>query len=273
MAPPVLKPVKCVFCGSKKDITREHVMPAWLRKEFPPKYNEYSAHSIAIDRIDDTLVVKPQLGGEKISLGSRTLFMVCAACNNVWMSRIQIKAAPILKRMIRGDWAGFTATEGSIISAWVAMTASVIAMSTRKAEGVPLADRRIIYETKAAPPDWRIFVGKCGGLDEMFYENNPALSVMRAMLPVKPNMPANTCITTIAIGQVILQSINRPVWAAPYDPVLYAYDTGLFPIQPWDGEHLAMDELPIARFGSPEWHRIRFAFRDTLLRGEHGWQS
>jgi hypothetical protein len=78
MAQPILKPIKCVFCGSGKNITREHVMPAWLRKEFPPKYNEYSGHSIAIDRIDDALVIRPRLGGEKISLGSRKLSMVCA---------------------------------------------------------------------------------------------------------------------------------------------------------------------------------------------------
>jgi hypothetical protein len=118
----------CVFCGSARKLTGEHVFPAWLRTV--------------------GLILTPvnhgagPLNGMLRDLGTSSPFnrkirAVCGACNGGWMSALEAAVKPELSDAILGSSKSIPARAHAVISVWIHKTAMVGALYSADAGGKP----------------------------------------------------------------------------------------------------------------------------------------
>lgn len=266
-----ITPRKCIFCGSRKNITREHVVPNWLRHVIPRVSDEYLHANFTLHPAlmgPNTVAIVPQMNPAKRNIGNRQLFMVCETCNTGWMHQLQDELMPVLKPLIRGDWSHFDAQSASRIGSWLAMTVTVIAMSMPQTRGVTRLERSLIYSNKEPPENWRMWIGRGSGFTEIDYCNRVWTMVPRSELgKCKPE--PNILITTIALGQLILHCVSVPRPDLVPDSTIYGDDLGVFPIIPWGGGSRDWRLTPIIHNGSEEWSRLRDTFAHSFMRLMH----
>jgi hypothetical protein len=100
---PVQENLRCLFCGSGDDMSREHIFPKWLRKyiedinfessgflNIPDKSNsisEYIHTTLYDNKLDDS---------DKSTAYGFTVREVCRVCNNGWMAKLEEDVKNIL---------------------------------------------------------------------------------------------------------------------------------------------------------------------------------
>lgn len=105
----------CVFCGSNAKLTREHVFARWLRDYFPRiGESEYLRRQVDFDA--DQVHARP---GRSFDMVVRDY---CAACNNGWMSDLEVAVEPILGPMLNGEERILTAPEQHTLATWAMKT-------------------------------------------------------------------------------------------------------------------------------------------------------
>jgi hypothetical protein len=234
-------------------------VPNWLRRILPRVSNENTHFHIAINHLDhENVELIPLLKRSPGNLGTRQLFMVCHTCNTGWMRDLQDEVRPGLAPLIKGMWDSFEADFASRLAVWVAMTASVIAMSYEATQGVTRADREFIGQNKAVPEGWTIWIGRVSGNPEIVYSNRVAAVGNTSQNVV--DLEANATVTTIALGQLLLHAVNAPIETVPVDPVVYADYFGVLPFHPWCGHIYDWRYIPIMGMGSTEFEALKNEF-------------
>lgn len=94
----------CIFCGSRENISQEHVVPNWLRKVIPRVDESHGFTGFSIRRLPDakSIIYQPGIAFAEGNIANRRVYMVCQRCNNGWMSRLQNELKPILTPLILG---------------------------------------------------------------------------------------------------------------------------------------------------------------------------
>jgi len=105
----------CVFCG-QKGVTKEHVWPLWLRAIFA---DSGSTHIIQSERASGNRNYHGNLLGA-------TVRIVCASCNNGWLSRLEQKSMKLLSNMIRGGYRQLEAADQELLSFWCVKTGLIL---------------------------------------------------------------------------------------------------------------------------------------------------
>jgi hypothetical protein len=121
-------------------LTREHVLPAWLKDiglELTP-----SAHlSGPLNRLPRQWSSAPF---------NTTVRLVCASCNNGWLSALENLARPVLTPLIRGESRHLSHDDQAIVAAWTCKTALISLLITspeaRGGDGVPPSEYTALYE-------------------------------------------------------------------------------------------------------------------------------
>lgn len=94
---------------------------------------------------------------------SHKLRVVCAPCNNGWMSVLQSDARPVLEPIIRGAKRKLSADEVRVLAAWVTMFVMVYEFSDPEVIGISEA-QRIAFKADAAPQEcWAIWMAPYRG--------------------------------------------------------------------------------------------------------------
>lgn len=96
---------RCAFCAFEGRLSKEEIWPRWAR----PYIRDYDTFGHAVS---SSVVAVPNRGvvghirrkSVLDGLPARTLRVVCAPCNNRWMSRLQKRAQPVLTPLFSGDW-------------------------------------------------------------------------------------------------------------------------------------------------------------------------
>lgn len=264
MAKPIFAQRRCIFCGSLKNITREHVVPDWLRRVIPRTAKHHSHYGTVLSFAPNTVFIQPSFKVSQGNAGTRKLFMVCKPCNNGWMRDVQDEIIPILSPLVAGRWEDFDPSSGEKIAFWMAMTATVIAMSYTTTKGVTEDDRRHIWLTKTIPPNWMIWVGRGTGFEDVAYSNRVAEMVVLSEDIVHKG-EANAAVTTIALSQLLIHSINVPIGHLLPDPILYGADIGVYPIHRWGGDTLRWQWLPFIGRDSAQFTRLTDEFNLKVM--------
>ena len=103
--------------------TREHIFPKWLVKFMG--IGRLSVRSEHYVRAETTIERKDVRDASPLA---RTEGRVCAACNNGWMSALEVAAMPILKPLIDGTTNLYSCRgdEARTLGRWAAKTAYVL---------------------------------------------------------------------------------------------------------------------------------------------------
>lgn len=108
----------CLFCEGRAT-TREHVLPRWAGSALDPGEPEPIRQLISVGTGRPIERVRTGL------LFSDTARVVCATCNNGWMSRLESSTRAVLVPMIHGEGILLDRNAQRTLAAWALKTASV----------------------------------------------------------------------------------------------------------------------------------------------------
>ncbi len=156
-----LKPPKgCIFCGDG-GLSREHLWPAWAR-DILPETNGYSQIG-SNDPSDGQCSVGLSRQFERQGrITDARLRVVCRACNNGWMSRLEESSRLDVTALILGEQRQI-GTEGlKNISEWITLKI-IVADASPGGRSVFLTDeRRGFFAERIIPSPLTIQLYRCG---------------------------------------------------------------------------------------------------------------
>jgi hypothetical protein len=139
----------CIFCGEQGTLTREHVLPQWVRY-LPPGEGPFTTRRVSAT--GDTVEYR----SPGVDIVARA---VCADCNGGWMAHLEATARPLLSPMINGLPQAMTPEEQHLISRWAVKTATMLLYATQPPTGVSSQHRSCLFEGKI-PPNTGIWLAK-----------------------------------------------------------------------------------------------------------------
>lgn len=150
---------RCIFCDKLNQMTKEHIWPAWMGKMFPRTGKEKHWFGSITEQefqqlSDDTF----ERAGH---LNSLKLQVVCADCNNNWMSGVEAKAKPLLLDLINTRSINLDASQQELLARWIAMKVITGEHAERKQDIhiTPTVDRLRLRSDSEIPPYFSIYLG------------------------------------------------------------------------------------------------------------------
>jgi hypothetical protein len=142
---------KCVFCADP-DLSGEHVIARWLRKELQIGGRVEEHREFGPPRKLDTLaIVLPE---------------VCVRCNTGWLSKLETRTSPILTPMLFGNNSlRLNAIQQAKLAKWAVKTSLLIALKKSKGElngWVPSGTMAWLYDNPDSdqpPPGAYVWLG------------------------------------------------------------------------------------------------------------------
>lgn len=202
---------QCIFCSNPAN-SREHIWADWLKAYVPRTQINHGQERTWIHE-DGRLTrsLEHRSGDPR----SRKLKIVCASCNNNWMSRIQERAKPILIPLIRGEPCALDADAQRVISGWAALLVTIEEYTHRDWVSVPAVDRAWLKRSAIAPPNWLIWAGR-------FIAPHGESRMSRSVLPIVSNAELaklagadgprvfNGQTSTFLVGQLLVHTLSAP---------------------------------------------------------------
>lgn len=220
----------CIFCGSDKNITKEHLISDWISTEFK---DERAIHYERPYRrnpdVSNTFIFDPKrvMQGPIGSIKSRC---VCDRCNNTWMSVIVNEAKPYVRALVKRERVEVTSEIKMKLSSWVVLTALVAEHQgayRNKYRAIAAQERTYMKEHKVPSGKWEIYIAQT---------NDPDLNRNLAFLNV--TMRNEGDISEIPNAFFFYHALEKFIFFARYNNSifdlknLYRIRGGLFKIWP-----------------------------------------
>ena len=151
---------RCIFCGWRGKLTGEHIWPAWSHRYVPPTTKQYFIlHATAFQERSD-FIPRKRPG----DIRDWRVYCVCHGCNQGWMSRLEMRAKPVLLSLMRGDEVRLMPEQQLLVAAWAAMKAIVAEHDPTGSITTHPSQRRRLMK-KLLPPEngWAIYIGHFNG--------------------------------------------------------------------------------------------------------------
>jgi hypothetical protein len=200
-------PGKCIFCEAGS-LTKEHILPAWLKTLFPkaPK----SRHTFGV--VEPSIVAgipKLKRYDRQGHSGTVKVRVVCERCNNGWLSVLENRAKPILTPMILGERCRLESEDLNILATWAAKTAMTAECKQPRPDGTTREERTLLMRKERPPPHWFVWVAAYNGTGW----NELTIFLSRGNLRKSPVNSPNASVhyiqaTTFGMGCVIFHIIG-----------------------------------------------------------------
>ena len=147
----------CIFCGGTSRKTREHIWGDWLKAYVSHDLNKHGMVYHDIDRPGEVNLRRRIRAGDPLNSQVR---VVCANCNNGWMSIIQNEAKPYLIPLIQGART-LLSRDGQIkVATWITMatmTAEFLTYAPRQI-AITAEERNAFLNNPRPIGGWRIWI-------------------------------------------------------------------------------------------------------------------
>ena len=149
---------RCIYCGSYKTMTREHIWADWLKAYIPRDMERHSGISATVhsDQSKNTAKTKRRAG----DFHAQKLRIACRSCNTGWMSRLQENTKPHLVPMLTAKSANFYRSQQTTLAAWITMFVMTADYLDADMVSITQNERTWFKDHQRPPADWRIWVGK-----------------------------------------------------------------------------------------------------------------
>jgi hypothetical protein len=160
-----LKPqAKCIFCQGY-GMTKQHIWPNWMNAVISERGD---THLQTLTRfkslIDSSLQVEKPLFNEKNGdIGTRKVRLVCAQCNNNWMSRIEDAASSVISSLMAQKTTTLPQAEQAKLISWICLMAIVAEFTDIPTKAISYEQRMRFMDTHLPPEGWVIWAGKYEG--------------------------------------------------------------------------------------------------------------
>ena len=127
----------CIFCERPAKMTNEHVWGKWLKPYAPPGVNKHELVYATLGKIGTQDKTYTQIkAGHPLNSQVR---VVCAECNNGWLSGIQERAKSHMIPLIEGQQKLIGAEAQTAIATWATMATITGEHISRQNEVAPFA--------------------------------------------------------------------------------------------------------------------------------------
>lgn len=170
----------CFFCARDAKLTREHVIPRWLRGPLAdtPRWEKDMWY-----RTEFSMDSSPALQQRRTD---QILRRVCGSCNSGWMSDLEVEVRPLLEPLIAGEVLVVSGSDQELLRRWALKTAAVLGplqrapdavcpeLRLRLAEGAPLGNEVALWAVPIAADEPQVYQWRFGlMLDDVSYEAPP----------------------------------------------------------------------------------------------------
>lgn len=178
----MIEAMPCFFCARDAKLTREHVIPRWLRG---PLRDTVRWEIGAWYRTEFELERTPAIQRRQTD---QILRRVCGPCNSGWMSDLEVEVRPLLEPLIAGEVLVVSASDQELLRRWALKTAAVLGplqrapdavspeLRLRLAESAPLDNRVALWAVPLPAEETHLYQWHFGLSVEEPYET-PACSI------------------------------------------------------------------------------------------------
>lgn len=270
-----MKPTeKCIYCGHRGKLTREHIYGRWARSLADP--NVRTRHTVSTTERSG-LLQNVTISSGPITRNYHPIYaqlkIVCRKCNETWLGQIQERAKPILKELAAGQWRAFSEEDIKCICSWMKMVVIALEFGHPPTAAVTESDRKQFYRTQTIGDNWYIYVGRCSiaSLSGNNWHRGALISELSADdAPETCNFQS----TLVHFGHVFFIAISAPPQFLP-DPTAYGREMGIRQIWPTPqlpiNPPLFFSKEGVDRAAMVLWREAGNVFGNpTLNHGPHG---
>jgi len=116
----------CIWCGSRRNLTREHVLAKKWRKHLGDAASPRVVSGWQLDLASLQPIAIDETTPRQGSFTWTVSHLVCGPCNNGWMSRLEDAVEPLLFQAAMGHEVTLDAEQQAILLNWLAKTAIVM---------------------------------------------------------------------------------------------------------------------------------------------------
>ena len=203
-------PGRCIFCGNGK-LTAEHFWPEWASSLLPngrelSYYDFASKFDRTTGRVDVTKNYKRQG-----SVTTKRLRVVCAPCNNGWMSQLESGAKPILSPMAKGAKLAITPEMQEKLATWIALKVMVAEHNIIKEVVSDETVRHKFRNDRVVPEGFQIWILRCGAPRWRSRYHRYAAHLSVSSSPAESTDRKNTQGVTFGFGEALIAVLHTRV--------------------------------------------------------------
>lgn len=131
----------------------------WLTEIIPIEIHLHSQQGKKVKLVSGAIQEAPHYREFNKSTNRKTVKIVCADCNNGWMSSLEDTALPILGPLIKGQITKVTQDQLKIIVRWSALRAIINEFTQIETLSIPIAVRDIVMKGLDLPSLWLTWIG------------------------------------------------------------------------------------------------------------------
>lgn len=191
---------RCKFCGRIGRLTKEHIWPKWLHSSLPKM--ESNVHFTKFES-EEPKIGKMHNRGDP---HRQTLKIVCADCNNGWMSRLQISARPYLEPLVRGNITSLGIDGQITLASWAAMFAMVSEWDHPESARITQHHRTYLMKNNVVPPGWHTWLGKYSDIQNNGCTNHFGFEMEK--ITQESVTSYNMQSTAFTVGNVFFQTLS-----------------------------------------------------------------
>lgn len=202
--------IRCIFCLGHENISREHVIPDWVRQIIPKKPH-HGQYFILTQSVRSKLPpgLRPRHRSARVRQGhpiSRKIKAVCKSCNTGWLSNLEEELKPRLRALILGEVLTLTPWDQRRLATWATKTAMTAEMLHPKSAAVTFREREYLRLHREPPKEFNVWVGHYGGSQYTTNLHHHSNHISTGTpTPPKAAVAPNTQATIINLGRLFLQ--------------------------------------------------------------------
>ena len=258
----------CIFCN-KRGVTKEHFWPKWCEALFPRNDTDGRVEvSFSRTGILGSYTAAPSVLNRPGRVITKKLRVVCAVCNNTWMSRIEEEAKPILETAFAGNAMTLDVSQQLSLTNWITLKIMVSEFSLIDNYCTSSAERLQFRNTRTIPANLEIWLGKCGeGRWRSAHFRQGATYGLVGALPEKIP-PKNTQTVAIGFGNLFIFGAVQPT-----NLKLFNISSELeFLKRLWPMDAPALFWPPVEKLSALQADRISNALDDVQRSGRVSWR-
>jgi hypothetical protein len=202
-------PKRCIFCGGF-GMTKEHVLPDWLRAIFPRLPTDTHTMGVVEWVHLPTVGIAPLATRKRGQgqAGSKKVKVVCKGCNIGWLSTMEDVTKPTLERLVYGETGVVTVADQRQLATWIAKTTMTAEFLMPKEVAIKQSEREEFRLRRDPGAHWQIWIALYVG--ERRQAGAIAHHGVGLYLPPKPVRKdvKNTQYTVIGLGRLLAISFS-----------------------------------------------------------------
>ncbi len=230
-------PGRCLFCGGN-GLSKEHFWPQWASDLLGPRATGAAYvedFSVRTSKTGTTLSnTRKQRPGHVVT---KKLRIVCAKCNNEWMSVLESSVKPFVAPMMRGESLSLGGELQHLFVQWVSLKL-LVAEQNRPAESIwGQGDRDAFLRERTIPTGMTVWIAQC-------YSNfwrNAYLRHAAILGKERDARPAdgrkNSQVTAFGIGELFVLAMASTANGVDLGS-FFVFDERFLRIWPTSGEEL-----------------------------------